>query len=1002
MSCCPLQSSHKEELARMTRHSSPPRPNGLLRQAREARGWSQDQLAERLGTNGFTVCRWERGHALPSPYYRQQLSELLAQAPEALGLLPRGARSAESSLSPQHAAPPVTSPPEVALVRDPLLPPPPALTTGLIGREPLLAHLKARLLSGETLVLSALQGLPGVGKTALALALAHDPEVNAHFADGVLWAGLGQTPPLYEILARWGTLLGLSAMDTARLSTIQAWAQALRAAIGQRRLLLVLDDAWSLEEVLACQVGGARCALLVTTRRLDLALQVAGAGPTTVPELEESAGLTLLARLAPQVVEAEPEEAHALVRAVGGLPLGLFLLGNYLRVQTHADQPRRVRMALESLHQGTERLQLAQPQVPAQAHPSLPAGTPLSLQASIGLSVTILSPEAQAMLAALALFPPKPNSFSEEAALAVSAGTAGMLDVLVDAGLVESVGAGRYSLHQTIVDYTHLHGQPLQAAERMVKYWIAFVETTHQDYAALDRDVANILAGLQLACERGPAAFLVRGVQSIVRFLELRGQYPLADRLLTCALDAAKDLADERAQLTCLLSLARLAGKQGEYARAEILSQEGVALARAQGHPGPLSALLLVQGGLAQDRGAIEQADIFFQEGAALARQSGDRATLSSLLREVGDLAIQRGDLARAEAVYQEGLQAAHLAGDLAGQSALLQALGGIAAQRGEAVHAVTYREEALRLARQVGDRERIVSLLTDLGLTAGNRAEFAQARVYFTEGLALSRALGQQDLQCKVLARFGGVLLRQGERDEAQGYLQEGLTIARALGHYHWICTCLWYLSLGAIASGRLDEATATAQEGLTLTRSVGNRELEGYLLWSMGWAALQQEAYRQAEAYLQEALLLNRATGARWILPLVLNRLGEVYLQQQAVEQAISAFQEALDLARSQEAQDVVVWASFGLARVAAVQGNRQEALHQGERCLHLAEAQGLAHQVEDIRQWLNSLEQAAAVLNMPPANGKLRSTGPEATSHQEITRWHAGRQQSEEGQP
>ncbi|HEY7420348.1 MAG TPA: helix-turn-helix transcriptional regulator, partial [Ktedonobacteraceae bacterium] len=68
-------------------------PASPLRRARTARGWSQRQVAEAVGTNRFTVTRWELGRAFPSPYFRQQLATLFAQSPEALGLVPAPAHS---------------------------------------------------------------------------------------------------------------------------------------------------------------------------------------------------------------------------------------------------------------------------------------------------------------------------------------------------------------------------------------------------------------------------------------------------------------------------------------------------------------------------------------------------------------------------------------------------------------------------------------------------------------------------------------------------------------------------------------------------------------------------------------------------------------------------------------------------------------------------------------------------------------------------------------------
>src|SRR5262249_12973103 len=100
------------------------------------------------------------------------------------------------------------SPGEDTALYDPAIPLPRA--RALIGREQDLARIKQRLQSGGNAALTVLHGLPGVGKTALATALAHDPEIRAYFSGGVLWAGLGPNPNIPGLLSRWAGLLGLS------------------------------------------------------------------------------------------------------------------------------------------------------------------------------------------------------------------------------------------------------------------------------------------------------------------------------------------------------------------------------------------------------------------------------------------------------------------------------------------------------------------------------------------------------------------------------------------------------------------------------------------------------------------------------------------------------------------------------------------------------------------------------------------------------------------------
>ena len=130
-----------------------------LAQARYQRDWSQQELADLLGTTPLNISRWERGLTSPNPYFRHKLCALFGLSELELGLRP----------DPALALPPGEVR-EVAVTRfplsDPFLPLPAAVP--LVGRAGLLARLKGRLASTRTIALSALHGLPGVGKTALA------------------------------------------------------------------------------------------------------------------------------------------------------------------------------------------------------------------------------------------------------------------------------------------------------------------------------------------------------------------------------------------------------------------------------------------------------------------------------------------------------------------------------------------------------------------------------------------------------------------------------------------------------------------------------------------------------------------------------------------------------------------------------------------------------------------------------------------------------------------
>jgi transcriptional regulator with XRE-family HTH domain len=448
-----------------------------LKVERELRGWSQSKVAEMLGTTTRTVIRWEQGEVVPYPYYRERLCTVYGKNAKQLGLV-IGESLQQDCFEDQESMPielelppelPISFPPpelaQQAFLLDPTIPEMLGRAESLLGRGRLLAQIKDRLLRADNSPSLALNGLPGIGKTALAVALALDEEIQASFQDGILWAELGPQPDVVGQLARWGTLLEISASQVENLHSPEAWGKALQAVIGQRHLLLVIDDAWRAEDAFALRVGGPHCTYLLTTRLPQVALAFAGEKVISVAELEDADGLSLLTRFVPQLVEQDPKGARVLVRAVGGLPLGLTLMGKYLALQALTQQPRRLQAALAQVHNAKQRLHVSVPMAPRERTTNLPPGIPPSLYATIAVSDQQLSPQAHAALCALAAFPPKPSSFSEEEALVVSQQPTEVLDELWDTGLLETYGTGRYTLHQTVVDYARALSEDLADQE---------------------------------------------------------------------------------------------------------------------------------------------------------------------------------------------------------------------------------------------------------------------------------------------------------------------------------------------------------------------------------------------------------------------------------------------------------------------------------------------------------------------------------------------------------
>ena len=203
----------------------------------------------------------------------------------------------------------------------------PPLPAHFVPRPEVIKALKARLLddgrpSLGVPVAIAIHGLGGIGKSTLAAALAHDPQVQDRFPDGILWATLGQRPDFLSLLSDWIQALG---NYDFRPTTVAAATAHLRTLLHDKAALLVVDDAWDPDHVHPFLVGGPRCRLLITTREAVIAYVVRA----TLYDLEvmtsEQALALLTEKLNRPLVGEEREEALALAEAVGYLPLALDL-----------------------------------------------------------------------------------------------------------------------------------------------------------------------------------------------------------------------------------------------------------------------------------------------------------------------------------------------------------------------------------------------------------------------------------------------------------------------------------------------------------------------------------------------------------------------------------------------------------------------------------------------------------------------------------------------------
>jgi len=771
--------------------------------------------------------------------------------------------------------------------------------TSFVGREEACSTVR-QLLGQAPLV--TLLGPGGIGKTRLALEVA--ATLADAYADGVYLVELG---PLREGDLVPQTVAGALGLGVASGRPL---LDTIVAHLRPRQTLLVLDNCEHLVDASAALVtrllrACPRLTILVTCREI---LRVAGEVPWLVPPLAlPSSDSASLSQFDPARKESTPaavqlfadraQRAHAawkltaanmpaviqICRRLDGLPLALELAAACTRAMTVEQIAARLHRRFNLLQGG--------------ARDGLPHHQ--TLQATIAWSDDLLTPHERTLFARLGVFA---GSWSLEAAEAVCAGTPvyvedvwTLLAALVDKSLVvaeEQAGSTCYRMLETIREYARTLPCKEAVLDRMVDYYLRYIQDHAADYAALDGEIPNILAALKLAAARDQAA-LVRGVNALYHFLETRGWYDLADDLLTQAAAVARSGDDPCALITVLLHQGRLAERNGAYSQAESLYQEGLSMARSNNDTELVSALLQNLGGLAMRRGDYVQAEACLREGLALARENGDRERTSALLGNLGSMEVYYGSSAKADLYYQE----------------------------------------SLALAREIGNQERICALLQGLGVTAGNRGDYAQADVYLREGLSLARAIGHQERISHLLVWLAEGALSRGDDASANAYLHEGLAVARAIKNRERTSHLLVNLGTVALYRGDSEEAETYLQESLALAREIDHQERSSHALLKLGELARRCGDNERADLLLQESMALARSLRYQRLICAILIERGELELALEKPATAALAWREALDFAQTIGSAELEGRARYGLARATAAQGEWSEARHMGE---------------------------------------------------------------------
>src|SRR6266545_4252082 len=692
----------------------------------------------------------------------------------------------------------------------------PAAVSSFVGRAEHLHQLDTLLkdeggVAANAVVISALAGMAGVGKSALAVQWAH--QAQERFPDGQLYVNLrgwAPGPPLRPIQALAGFLGALGVPAEQVPTEVEQAAGLYRTLLAGRRVLIVLDDAREVEQVRPLLPGSPGCAVLVTSRdRLAGLVAVDGAHPLPLDVLTaDEAHALLVGTLGAERVGAEPAAAAELARLCAFLPLALRIAAANLTL--HPERP--IARLVAELAAG-DRLATLAVQGDEQA----------AVRAAFDLSYATLAPEAQRLFRLLGLVPCPDVTAEAAAALAgLRPGHAlGLLDRLADAHLLAQPTPGRYVLHDLLRLYAaeqadreetagerdaatrglldrYLHTTdaaarllypeklrlPLRAPDAQPPAPVASFDDHTQALAWLDAERANLVAAVQHAAAHGLQAAAWLLADSLRGYFWLRMHTVDWLTVARAGLAAAEADGDLRGQAAARLSLADLHNRQGRYQQAVEHYSRASRLARETGWLAGQAVKHGNLGNLYLELGSLPEATDHLTQALALHRRLGSRSGEAMSLATLGATCHALGRLDQAVDHLTAALTLIREVGYRGVEAETLRLLAAVHRDAGRHNQALELAQAAVALARDTGDRQYETDALDTLATIHQRLARPDRARAHASRALVMAREAGLQLLEGQALATLAGIDLDQGEPDQARQHAEQALELHRATGH--------------------------------------------------------------------------------------------------------------------------------------------------------------------------------------------------------------------------
>jgi tetratricopeptide (TPR) repeat protein len=882
----------------------------------------------------------------------------------------------------------------------------PADLTPLVGRDPELDELRgfftARGQVGPRVVV--VSGLPGVGKSALAVRLAH--QLAGWVDRGPLYAdlgglGAGRREPA-EVLGWF--LHALQVPDEVMPAGLEERADLYQSLLADERALVVLDNVATADQVHPLLPEGPRCLAVVTSRARLATLP--GARLVDLGVLPEEAGVKLLGTLAgPARIAADRQAAREVVSACGGLPLAVRIAGARLRsrpawtvaklAEELADRRRRLgRLKVEDLE---VRASLAL------SYDDLPAAAARTFRL-LGL---LASPDSTAEVAAALT--------GDDPAVAKDA-----LETLVDAQLLEAVEPGRYRLH----DLLYLFAQQLAAGEpadqqrsalQRALDWLATCaaqadqllsgatrlagqedKTEPVEWVFPDRGMAlawladeraNLVAAVHLAYEQRLYPLVWQLANGLRTFFDFRGFRLQRYDTETMALRAARAAGNRTAEADALHELGRVSRELNRLDEAIEYLQQALAIRRAvgdrSGEGGDLDMLAAVYVSLDQRDEAID----YYHQALGIQRDIGDRRGEGYALVHLGANYTGLGQSDEAIRHCSQAMAIQRDIGDRRGEAYALDSLGTVYAGLHRFDEAIGYLRQALAIWRDIGDRRSESTTLHNLGatyLTQGQVDEtiddFWEAIYYFRQALVISRESGDRDREDDTLDGLGGAYVKLGRFDAGIDYLRQALAISREIGDRPGESSTFYNIGFAYFKLGRFREAIHQFEQALEISQEVGDRRSEANLLDMLGTVYAAMHQFDPAIDHYQQALAISRNAVDDQNEGALLISLGQVYEAQHRQEKAMLCYEQALAIfeeRKDYQRQGIVLAKMGDLARR---QRQRGKAISFHKRSLAIFQQLGDRHRQDWALMTLADLAREQGRLKDADAYDEQRQSLPQ----------------------